>query len=729
MFVLALLFLSSTICVGTVLYYAWGLSLPAQIAALSAAAAIAAFAARKQRRPNGERARTRLHNARIPFFALLIDLIILTLLWRARTMESARSPWEAAFPIVFLLYALSTALFVRTTVTPKLLITNYQLPTILHFFTTFAVSAIIFPLGYGFDQILHQAAEKVIAAEGVILPKTPYYIGQYSMVTILSTILPFSIETIDRFLVPTLAAIFLPWLLSRNPGASVRHPELIEGSQPTTNYHLPFTIYHLLFIIFALPFLTLTTPLNLALLWLLFTVLVACTAQQEAKLPAPVALGSLASPSALFSRSSTDKPQLAFNGLPWLLAVTTLLIHPMVGIPALVFLVLWYLDQKGQLSRSRAIAIAAIGALILPAILYNLGAQFSLTQITNYPAMAGPRLGGGHLPFTNPLFHRFDTIRDFVYSFNALRIAALLLLAVFAFKKRINADRPFWFATSSALFSSLILFTLTSFPNVAGYENLNFSTRLLTIAYLILLPTLLRPLKSIIKKLPVTSYQLPVTLVLLLTASWYLLYHRVDDGYVVARGYATSIHDIEAVHWIDQDAGTTPYIVLSTQSVAAAAIREFGFRTYYPARHPDTLTRHPELVEGSRQSSLFFYSIPTGGPLYQSYLKFVYDSSTADTVRDAMTLAGVPRAYVVLNRYWFNAPEIAAAASRTASTVKIISADQVGTRGGASDQQPKLWIFRYDRRNQSSAILRFARLPAFGGNRRMTSLKILRYLF
>ena len=54
--------------------------------------------------------------------------------------------------------------------------------------------------------------------------------------------------------------------------------------------------------------------------------------------------------------------------------------------------------------------------------------------------------------------------------------------------------------------------------------------------------------------------------------------------------------------------GVSPYIVLANQSVSAAALLRFGFHTYYGAQ--------------------FYYAIPTGAPLYQSYLDMVYRGAT-----------------------------------------------------------------------------------------------------
>ncbi|GEM_PF-2927856 len=778
-FYLALLiFLSAVITSGTLFYYLVGFSLPWRILSILLGITASYFLSLRRLReakqlnpeaklldphvversfasaPSSQNfaSRRQLTNYCLLFtvycLPVILDLTILAILILSRTTESIRSPWEVVPPIIFLLLALSTALLLksqsqnvipnRSSVIPSqvegsrpltnccLLFTVYCLPITLHFFTTLAVTSIVFPLGFGFDQILHQAGEKVIAATGMILPKTPYYIGQYALVTILHTITRIPIEIIDRFLVPALAAIFLPPLLlaTRAGGSTLNRkkvepqpstqpsviPSQVEGSRPFT-HQLLITNYPLIFLLFTLPFLTLTTPLNLALLWLLFTVLIA--------------------------RNCHPEPSRGISLLILLLTLTTLLIHPMVGIPTFVFFLLWSFNTyqtthtviPSQVEGSRRTlsnresritnyartsyfvlltSATLAGSLILPAILYHLGAQFSTTKFQHSAV---------NILQSTFFFYRFDTIRDFVYSFNGIRVPALFALLILAFRSRESRDRPFFFAALSALLSSILLLTLTHFPNVALYENAGFATRLLIVSYIFFLPTLLLKLESVINKFSTSHSSLLITFTILLVASFYLLYPTVDDGYVVARGYTTSQHDIEAVHWIDRDAGTTPYIVLSTQSVAAAAIREFGFKKYYklnPETKQSPLAVIPSQAEGSRQSSLFYYSIPTGGPLYQYYLKFVYHSSVIPSqplvipsraegsrrsdvgdelraiVSDAMNLAGVSLAYVVLNRYWSNAPAIASVASHSASRVNIFP-DFENVSSPST-----LWIFRYD---------------------------------
>jgi hypothetical protein len=111
------------------------------------------------------------------------------------------------------------------------------------------------------------------------------------------------------------------------------------------------------------------------------------------------------------------------------------------------------------------------------------------------------------------------------------------------------------------------------------------------------------------------------------------------DASVASHGWSASISDLEAVRWIDRDAGDKPYTVLANQSVSAVAVRELGFKRY--------------------ADDVFFYPIPTGGKLYQTYLDAVSDQVTTDTIRDASNLGQSKLVYVVLNDYWWDAQKVA----------------------------------------------------------------------
>ncbi|MEK7084130.1 MAG: hypothetical protein AAB932_02775, partial [Patescibacteria group bacterium] len=127
--------------------------------------------------------------------------------------------------------------------------------------------------------------------------------------------------------------------------------------------------------------------------------------------------------------------------------------------------------------------------------------------------------------------------------------------------------------------------------------------------------------------------------------------------------------DIEAVHFIDEhNQGEKNYIVLTNQAVAAAALKEFGFAKYH------------ETPSGEH----YFYSIPTGGPLYQFFRNMVYDSPKKEWMLQAMNFAGVPRAYFIHTNYWAPAGEI-----RDKAKIEAAAWWELG--GG------RVWVYEYIR--------------------------------
>ncbi|MCG2701205.1 hypothetical protein L6267_03505, partial [Candidatus Parcubacteria bacterium] len=114
--------------------------------------------------------------------------------------------------------------------------------------------------------------------------------------------------------------------------------------------------------------------------------------------------------------------------------------------------------------------------------------------------------------------------------------------------------------------------------------------------------------------------------------------------YFNSRCFSTSKNDIEAVNWIENNT-ESDYIVLANQQVSAAALREFGFKKYYS----------PPLIDKERGlgGEVFYYPVPTGGPLYQYYLDMVYEKPSRETMTKAMDLVGVSEGYFVLNKYWW----------------------------------------------------------------------------
>ena len=84
--------------------------------------------------------------------------------------------------------------------------------------------------------------------------------------------------------------------------------------------------------------------------------------------------------------------------------------------------------------------------------------------------------------------------------------------------------------------------------------------------------------------------------------------------------------------------------------MASAALSQSGFRPYYQ----------------TRDGLQYFYSIPTGGPLYRYFSLMVYEEPKKEWMQQAMDYMQVDKAYFIHTNYWAPAAEIRDAAKQVA---------------------------------------------------------------
>lgn len=549
----------------------------------------------------------------------------------AQSDKALITPWAVIDQRFFWLYALSSLLLIGVLIRKKI---NSRLKIILlsaHYFIALAVAVIVYKIGYGFDPFIHAATMELIATQGLVLPKPPYYLGEYGVIVIIHKLTGLSIYFLNKILVPALTAIFLPPALYNFLNSQPRTDE-----NNTADNSLFLTILFLLILTFS-PFIV-TTPQNFSYLFLILTLL------------------------AGFSRYSLK--------VVYILAIATAAVHPLAGLPALGWAVwLSYKKYQSRLNRPKQkiikIAIWLALALGLPLALW-------LT-------------GGGNLkinsvwPLTFPWQNwwaglgsagREDWLSNFIYLLNNNQVLGIIILAgvgLFYFyhldqrrgaTNRETENKQSKEAASGTLFiSSALLFAyyLSSqlqFANLINYEQDDYAGRLPIIILIFFLPFIIILLHRLITKVLLEN-RLTRTIWLagglgILCASLYLSYPRFDK-YWNSRGYSTGANDIAAVKSIEQ-AANQPYIALANQPVSAAALQTFGFNHYYnrPA------------------GSIYFYPIPTGGPLYAYYLKMVYGSPDRTIIKKAMDLAGVKLGYLVVNKYWYQSGRVISEAKLTA---------------------------------------------------------------
>ncbi|HEX9664828.1 MAG TPA: hypothetical protein VGA49_03320, partial [Patescibacteria group bacterium] len=283
-------------------------------------------------------------------FYLALITVSFKMLFSGQTTASLRSPWEVIPSDFFIVYFLATLILILIIFFNKKIKLSLLL-TSLHFFLSLSVGLIIYKIGFGFDPFIHRAAEKFILNAGVITPKTFYYIGQYSLVTFLARLLQIPVELIDKLILPLLSAIYLPAIVY----FSLSRLDFFKNKQ---------VIVFLSLLFLAVPYagLTVTTPQSLANLFLVLVIFLSLNLVLKSDYQSPV-------------------------WLLFLLASASLLIHPLAGIPAFIFLTLLiYLTKSEEIQLKsffkKAIfwEIVAVSSVILPLIF--LGLSFLSGQLT-----------------------------------------------------------------------------------------------------------------------------------------------------------------------------------------------------------------------------------------------------------------------------------------------------------------------------------------------------------
>ncbi|MFH2063376.1 MAG: hypothetical protein ABIJ46_04485 [bacterium] len=593
-------------------------------------------------------------------FALSLVMLVqygFGLLSGVATELSIRSPWDDVprlfFIVVFLLAAGAFSLALGR------LSGSATLPAVMGLAvlsTSVAVS--VYSIGFGFDPFIHQATELHIFRFGEMLPKPPYYLGQYALVTAIARMVGGHVVAIDRWLVPFGFALTVPvayWSLRRSFG----------WSGPTA----AASTLGLLLLPLA-PF-VLTTPQGLADIFAILTVL-ACL---------PMAVRNDGS-----------------RRLPLALALATTAIHPLAGGPLLLFvLALCYLRsstgwrRRPKLRWSIFAKLMLIMAVSLP-LLFMLNAAVSGTQVTlDGEAVSAPTTIIEALKSPDLVTRRFSAPLDFAYGWRKSRVALLSLLGAIGLALLwLSGRRPdggdsrreaaiAFAAGALALLSNFVLLrTWVQFPFLIEYERNNYADRLADLTVFLLVPPLLYLLGRLVIRIrrhgfPTLALGLTLLLAATVTANVYLAYPR-RDRYESSRGWSTSAADVEAVRSIDAQAGDRPYVVLANQSVSAAAIRELGFRTYF----------EPQGQEATDSAPVFFYPVPTGGPLYGIFLDMNEDLGRRRTVKRAFDLTGAETAFYVVDHYWWQAQQIVFTAKQEASDWWV--------------EDDRVWVFRYDRR-------------------------------
>jgi hypothetical protein len=559
----------------------------------------------------------------------LCDFTLLGYLVNKNFGDTLASPWTIVSPKFFILTAFASFLLLYILQKTK----NIKIKLIilsLHFFVLLSVALIIFKYGFGFDPFIHQASEKFIKENGQITPKQPFYIGQYIIVLLINFFTKIPIEWIDKALTPTLASFTIPT-------ASFYAFKQLKLTKQTL---LAIGLLPIL----PLSFFTQTTPHNLALLFFLITL--------------------------LWILAENTKHNHKTRLFGFLLSAFTCTIHPLVGIPTFIIYtgsVLYKNNNKLFLFIYSLLLTSAVPLTLIANNLYSLNKIILQFKFNNFVEL-----------FSSPYWYIFDNAPwgwRLLYGYKSFLLPTLYIIGFIglfiAYSKYKNQKAKFFILTIFSLFISAFLISSTFlFENVAVYEQANYAKRFFAMIVLILIPFIIYTFHEFLSKIPkcqLTTFFISLIGAILITVSFYFTY-PTRDPISFYTGFTVRDIDIEVVNFIENQNPNTDYIVLTNQTISSASIKEFGFKKYYDTK------------EGPQ----FFYSIPTGGPLYAFFSKMVYQEPKKEWMLEAMNFMGVEKAYFVHTSYWAPAGEIRDKA--------MIEADEWWEFGPL-----RVWVYEYNK--------------------------------
>ena len=531
-------------------------------------------------------------------------LFVLHGAWIAQTTNALRTPWPLLPHGTLLAIGLLWIIIPITAwLTKSTWWTTCQAGFAL--FATTAITPLLYTLGFGFDGFLHIAGENQILLTGTLNPKPLYYIGQYVFTTWLSRGLMLPIQGIDRWLVPVACALLIPFSLFFS---AKRESSLLRSLWPFGLVLLPLEAF------------IATTPQSFAYI-----------------------LGI----SALLLSLATAEDVHDFA--PLLFAIWSIIVHPLAGVPFFFLCLALLIVRRTQenvrfpLKQLFAWLCAIVAGVSIPLlfialsvfghtpIAWNFASILSWSPWHDLLTSLAPWLGN-----TFSLWPAWATL--VAKSLPFVAGSAAIISCVVVPKEQRSSYLILCVTSTLFVISGAVLKAAGDFAFLIDYERGNYADRLTVIAIFCLvvasLPALARLFELVRRRASLLSIFLLAFFGAFAAAQTYNALPR-NDALVTGHGWSVGLADIQAVQQIDHDAGDRPYTVLADQSVSAAAVSQFGFKRY--------------------NGDVFYYPIPTGGPLYNVYLDMTYKQATRDTAYQAAKLGNSKIVYVVVNDYWWNA--------------------------------------------------------------------------
>lgn len=579
---------------------------------------------------------------------LCVSAIIMLYFFYKSSDQALQSPWQVTNKKFFILFcsffiAYSFLIYKKS---------SQNFTGFLALATASSAALLVYKLGYGFDTHVHEAALKEIASKGYIFPKTLYYTGMYAVEIVASKITAISPILIHRLLVPTAGALILA-LSAVKFGNKFLIPALILS---------PF-----------LSSFVVSNPFNFSFLLLISQVMILFRYFTHEKYEKH---GNKT------DREFNIKPTKNIIIFGWILAFAIFLIHPLTGIVSILLQILF--NIKRFLKTTAAFGVAGILIIFAPVAAFLANEKSKTNAMPGLAELAQRFFEFDFFPILPKinLDNHFSFTLNAVYSWNEIIIPVYILLSVLGiihyYRKcgKLDCVKIFIFTSICLILSSLLSIIFNRFPYVAVYESSDFPKRLLIMAFALMLPFYAKGLEETLNlflnsRKKIIAYSGIVATGLIMAANSYLSYPRTDRAYS-SHLYSTSASDLNAAIEIQKYADKNAeypknYAVLANQQTSAGALKIFGFG------------RTLESDEGE----IYFYSIPTGGKMYNYYLK-ILDSLYADDqkiakqyINEALSFANVEIVFFAINDYWWRDNMLIESAKKIAKDIITIDNNKI----------------------------------------------------
>ncbi|MBI5135276.1 hypothetical protein HZA86_03530 [Candidatus Uhrbacteria bacterium] len=525
-------------------------------------------------------------------------------MWSLRTDWALQTPWVAVTIPFFLALGISTALLLFAAQQKSSYLTLVGMTA--HWALLYGVALIAFRYGYGYDPIIHQAAERTVAEHGSIQPFQPFYIGQYSIVGALHALTRIPTDFIDRMLVPVFAITTLPTIIWYG---------LVRG------YKIPSHAAALA--VLALPIiplsdLTYTVPYTLTVLYAIWFVFLL-----PVSIDSPLARWTIA-----------------------MIAIAAVVTHPLLGVPLLLLSLCVLISAR--IKQQKLLSLLLFFAI--PTTLIGMFGIFRLLHEQSFfaPWSISDFWTNAIVVFSMPYpFSEVAWYWKFLYQYEHYGLLiGLIIMGVIALMKTKNGhdQRPLLALVAGMLVTVVLLPTLIAIPGVVEYEQYEFVLRLRDSIVLFLLPILLVNIGMLLQKTRsmLVRWAIIGAMGILTSIGFYLTYPQINPV-VQASGWNMGRHDIDAVQAIEDDARGNRFVVIADQLLSAVALRERGFDQTLPT---------------PQQGGIYPYAISPSEFLFPYREEILYSQLRPDVVTGLFEYLDLEYVYVAVHEYWYRVDAI-----------------------------------------------------------------------